>query len=70
MNSFQVWIRPLREFCRVRIDGIKNAQWLLEHLSREFVFKTNEPMQKTAIRTVAVSSFPTTRRCHWPGSTG
>jgi hypothetical protein len=44
MNRFRVWLRPLGDFCRVRVDGITNAQWLLTRLSRDFVFKTFEPI--------------------------
>lgn len=48
MNSLHVWIRPLGSTCRVRIEGIKNAQWLLELLGRYFVFKTAEPINEEA----------------------
>ncbi|MBN2293603.1 MAG: hypothetical protein JXM70_14330 [Pirellulales bacterium] len=46
MNAFSVWIRPLGGNCRVRVDGIKNAQWLIDRLAKSFVFKTSEPMDK------------------------
>jgi hypothetical protein len=42
MNPFQVWLRPLGGDCRVRVDGMRNAQWLLTRLSQSFVFKTSE----------------------------
>ena len=42
MNTFPVWIRPLLSGCRVRVDTMKNAQWLLNRLSQCFVFKTSE----------------------------
>jgi hypothetical protein len=45
MNPFRVWIRPLYYVCRVRVDGITNAMWLLTRLSRSFVFKNSEPME-------------------------
>jgi hypothetical protein len=45
MNTFRVWIRPLCGVCRVRVDGITNAMWLLTRLSRSFVFKSSEPME-------------------------
>jgi hypothetical protein len=44
MLLFQVWIRPLTTACRVRVEGIRNAQWLLNRLSESFVFKTSEPL--------------------------
>ena len=46
MNAFPVWVRPLGNNCRLRVDGIRNAQWLLEHLARSFVFKTSDPMDE------------------------
>jgi len=46
MNAFPVWIRPLRSNCRVRVDGIGNAQWLLNRLGHSFVFKTAQPMDE------------------------
>jgi hypothetical protein len=42
MNSFRVWIHPLLSDCRVKVDGIANARWLLTRLSQSFVFKTSE----------------------------
>jgi len=45
MNAFRVWIRPLGSECRVRVEGIQNARWLLDRLSRSFVFKTCQPIR-------------------------
>jgi hypothetical protein len=45
MNTFRLWIRPLYNVCRVRVDGIKNAMWLLTRLSQSFVFKNSEPIE-------------------------
>ena len=45
MNTFRVWIRPLYNVCRVRVDGIKNAMWLLTRLSQSFAFKNSEPIE-------------------------
>jgi hypothetical protein len=42
MNTFRVWIRPLGDDCRVRVDGMQNARWLLDRLSQWFVFKGSE----------------------------
>jgi len=44
MNAFHVWLRPMGDFCRVRVDGMENACWLLARLSHSFVFKTFEPI--------------------------
>jgi hypothetical protein len=46
MNAFRVWLRPLENTFRVRVDGLRNAQWLLNRLGRSFVFKTAEPMNE------------------------
>ncbi|MBN2022431.1 MAG: hypothetical protein JW809_06515 [Pirellulales bacterium] len=48
MNSFPVWLRPLGETCRVRVDGVQNAQWLLNRLGLSFVFKTAAPITEDA----------------------
>ncbi len=45
MNIFRVWIRPLGDDCRVRVEGLKNARWLLNRLSQSFVFKGSESIQ-------------------------
>lgn len=34
MNAFNVWLRFLRDICRVRVDEIENAKWLLDRLSQ------------------------------------
>jgi hypothetical protein len=46
MKAFSVWIRRLGDACRVRVDGLDNAKWLLGRLSDSFVFKTSEPMNE------------------------
>jgi hypothetical protein len=32
----------------VRVDGIKNAKWLLDRLGHSFVFKTSDPINEEA----------------------
>jgi hypothetical protein len=44
MKAFGVSLRHLGSACRVRVDGTKNAQWLLDRLGRSFVFKTADPI--------------------------
>jgi hypothetical protein len=44
MSTFRVWTRPTGTTCKVRVDGIKNASWLLNRLSQSFIFKTAEPI--------------------------
>ncbi len=42
MNTFRVWIRPSISNCKVRVEGMKNARWLLNRLTQSFVFKSSE----------------------------
>jgi hypothetical protein len=46
MNAFRVWLRPLGNTFRVRVEGLGNAQWLLDRLGRSFVFKTANPISE------------------------
>jgi hypothetical protein len=46
MKTFSVWLRPFGNVCRVRVDGLRNAQWLLNRLGHSFVFKTADPMNE------------------------
>ena len=46
MNAFHVWIHRAGNACRVRVDGMKNTEWLLNRLSQSFVFKTSEPVNE------------------------
>lgn len=46
MNPFSVWIGSFADSFHVRVDGIRNAQWLLARLSRDFVFKTIKPIRE------------------------
>jgi hypothetical protein len=55
MSLFHVWIRPLSNACRVRVDGMLNARWLLNRLSESFVFKNSEPLDDNT--KTACSSF-------------
>jgi len=64
MKTFRVWIRPLGDFCRFRVDGIDNAQWLLGQLSQSFVFRTFEPMGEMDGSTQCTFQVP----CHGPMS--
>jgi hypothetical protein len=48
MMTFQVWIRPIDDFCRIRVRGFANARWLSDRLSAAFVFRTFEPMEEEA----------------------
>lgn len=65
MNSFNVWIRPLGSNCRVRVDSIKNAKWLLDRLSRSFVFKSSEPINEDRSSSFSDFRVPySSQMCH------
>jgi|GEM_PF-832680 len=44
MNPFRVWLSPFGATCKVRVDGITNANWLLNRLRQSFVFQSCEPV--------------------------
>jgi hypothetical protein len=58
MNTFPVWLRPLGDFCRVRVEGMENARWLLGRLSQSFVFKTFEPFGETVGSSICSFQVP------------
>ncbi len=41
MKRFHVWLRPLGNACRVRVDGSYNAMWLMGRLGHSLVGKTS-----------------------------
>jgi hypothetical protein len=44
MDTFHVWLSPLGATCKVRVDGITNANWLLNRLHRSFIFQSCDPV--------------------------
>ncbi|MBI3463143.1 MAG: hypothetical protein HY000_08810 [Planctomycetes bacterium] len=46
MNKFQVAVSPQDNFCGVRVQGLENGRWLLDHLSRVFIFKSSDPLNE------------------------
>lgn len=46
MKAFNVSVSLKRNACRVRVDGFRNAVWLLDYLSRHFIFKTSESLHE------------------------
>lgn len=44
MNTFRVWLRPFGDALSVRVDGSRNALWLLDRIGRSFAFKTAAPI--------------------------
>lgn len=47
MNTFEVWMRPLGECCRVRVKGIDNARWLQQRLNELHVSCNGDPSAET-----------------------
>ncbi len=45
MSDFRVWIRPLGSACRMRVEGRKNAEWLLSRLCQYSIVPTFEPIR-------------------------
>ena len=46
MKAFNVCVKSNGDVCHVRVDGLKNVQWLLDRLSQLFVFKTSESLHE------------------------
>jgi len=58
VKPFRVWLRPLGDFCRVRVDSQENARWLLVQLSESFEFKTSEPFVEDGNSTLCTFQVP------------
>jgi hypothetical protein len=58
MEVFRVWVQPMDYEYRVAVDGSKNARWLLERLSRAFVFKSAMPMGEDARSSLCTFQVP------------
>lgn len=54
MNVFQVWIRQYADYCRVCVDGIENARWLLREMDGSFVFPRGDGIVQDARSTLCV----------------
>jgi hypothetical protein len=44
MEQFRVWVQPMDNEYRVSVDGVENAAWLIQELSRSFIFKSAAPL--------------------------
>lgn len=47
MDTFEVWVRPLGECCRVRVNGRSNARWLLQWLDDSLAIRNAQPCLET-----------------------
>lgn len=43
MDTFRVWVQPLDYEYRVSVEGAATAVWLINELSRAFIFKSPLP---------------------------
>jgi len=46
MHPFTVRVRPLGSRYLVNVEGLENANWLLGQLSRQFIFRSAEPIRE------------------------
>jgi hypothetical protein len=44
MDTFRVWVQPMDYEYRVSVEGVKNAIWLINELTRSFIFKSALPL--------------------------
>lgn len=58
MNAFRVWVRPLDYEFLVCVDGVANANWLLERLGRSFVFRSSQPISQDANSALCTFQVP------------
>jgi hypothetical protein len=62
VDAFRVWVRPLGNLSRVRVDGDKNVAWLLTRLSQSLVFKSSEPVRQERDATCSTFEIPCASR--------
>ncbi len=48
MTKFRVWVRLLGPQYRVRVDGVHNAHWLLNRLTKSSMVPFGEPLVERA----------------------
>ena len=44
MPICRVWVKPSAEVQIIRVEGTENTRWLIDRLSRLFVFKSSKPL--------------------------
>lgn len=60
MDVFKVWVQPMDHEYRVSVDGSANANWLVDRLSRAFVFKSALPIDQNARTSLCTFQIPYT----------
>jgi hypothetical protein len=59
-DGFKVWLRPLGDSCRIRIEGLENAIWLRARLSQSFeTMKEINVVEGSIYRSFQVGYSPT-----------
>jgi hypothetical protein len=58
MESFRVWVHPMDYEYRVSVDGAQNAGWLINELSRSFIFKSALPLTHDFQNTICSFQVP------------
>jgi hypothetical protein len=59
-DGFKVWLRPLGDSCRIRIEGLENANWLRARLSQSFeTMKEINVVEGSIYRSFQVDYSPT-----------
>ncbi|MEX0728575.1 MAG: hypothetical protein WD065_20040 [Planctomycetaceae bacterium] len=58
MIPFEVSIRPLGDYCRVKVNGIENARWLLRQLSQSFIFQTFDGVDARTENALSMFTIP------------
>jgi hypothetical protein len=58
MQRFRIWLRPLGDACKVRVDGSANAEWLRRWMEKNgFQLSPSLPVAGTA-QVVFQAAFP------------
>lgn len=60
MDCFRVWVQPRDYEFLVCVDGMQNAQWLIEQLGRSFVFRSAQPIYREESSSLCSFQVP----CH------
>ena len=64
MNVFQVWLRPLGERCLLRVNGVENAEWLLQRLGQSIALSNTKVCPETSESEIFTFEVP----CNEPKS--
>lgn len=60
MDRFRVWVQPCDYEFLVCVDGMQNAQWLIDQLGWSFVFRSARPIYREESSSLCSFQIP----CH------